>query len=331
MDLITVIVPVYNVVNELERCVRSVLSQTYSDFELLLIDDGSCDGSGNLCDKLMLEDSRIKVFHKCNGGVSSARNYGLDIATGVYVCFIDSDDWVESNYLESLLPVSGVDLVISSIKCEGDQQEIIMIQDAVRTKSGIVDNFNKLLEHMAVCSPCCKIFKRDVIEKNNIRYNMNITAGEDMLFVYDYLSTGVSCIKTISTPLYHYWIISNTSLSHKVVPLDVTLDVMDCIAVRMNKLSVVYSWDSNEVYKRLICTQLNNILRYLKTQYKVIDKIKIIRQISDNSHVLTLVSDKYYILRRMSGGFIRKVVLYLCLSLLWVVGTYRSRDNLNVS
>ena len=330
MDLITVIVPVYNVVNVLERCVRSILSQTYSDFELLLIDDGSYDGSGSLCDKLMLEDSRIKVFHKCNGGVSSARNYGLDMAIGVYVCFIDSDDWVDSNYLESLLPVSGVDLVISSIKCEGDQQEIIMLQDAIRTKSDIVDSFNKLLEHMSVCSPCCKIFKRDVIEKNNIRYNMNITAGEDMLFVYDYLSTEVSCIKTISAPLYHYWIINNTSLSHKVVPIDVTLYVMDCIAARMSKLSVIYLWDSNELYKRLLCTQLNNALRYLKTQHKVIDKIKTIRQISENSHVLTLVSDKKYILRRMSGGFIRKVGLFFCLSLLWIVGTNRSGDNQSV-
>lgn len=99
---ISIIVPVYNVKKYLLRCIRSILNQTYKDFEVLLVDDGSTDGSGALCDKLKTKDSRIKVIHKENGGLSSARNAGLDIVSGKYVTFVDSDDYVSELYLEKL-------------------------------------------------------------------------------------------------------------------------------------------------------------------------------------------------------------------------------------
>lgn len=96
-SMISVIVPVYNVERYLARCIESILSQTYTDFELLLIDDGSKDKSGSICDEYALKDSRIRVFHKPNGGVSSARNVGLDNARGQWVAFCDSDDWLDKS------------------------------------------------------------------------------------------------------------------------------------------------------------------------------------------------------------------------------------------
>lgn len=100
---ISIIVPIYNVEPYLSRCVDSVLAQTYQDFELILVDDGSPDGCGAICDRYASRDARIKVIHKVNGGLSDARNAGLEIAQGEYVAFIDSDDWVMPDYLEKLL------------------------------------------------------------------------------------------------------------------------------------------------------------------------------------------------------------------------------------
>lgn len=102
MELISVIVPVYNVENYLERCVTSILKQTYTDLEIILIDDGSTDKSGTICDELQKKDPRIIVVHKENGGQSSARNLGLEICKGTWVCFIDSDDFIREDYIEEL-------------------------------------------------------------------------------------------------------------------------------------------------------------------------------------------------------------------------------------
>ena len=101
--LITVIVPVYNILDYLPRCVHSITAQTYSHLEIILVDDGSTDGTGELCDRLAEEDGRIRVFHKENGGSSSARNLALEHASGEYVGFVDSDDYISPDMYERLL------------------------------------------------------------------------------------------------------------------------------------------------------------------------------------------------------------------------------------
>lgn len=106
--VVSVIVPVYNVRKYLSRCIDSIIAQDYYDFELLLVDDGSTDGSGNICDSYAGQDARIYVVHKQNGCVSSARNFGLDKARGKWVAFVDVDDYVERSYLSSLLDDLGI-------------------------------------------------------------------------------------------------------------------------------------------------------------------------------------------------------------------------------
>ena len=95
--MFSIIIPVYNVENELARCIDSIINQTFGNFELILVDDGSPDNSGSICDEYAKNDSRVQVIHKANGGVSSARNTGLKIAKGEYIWFVDSDDYVETN------------------------------------------------------------------------------------------------------------------------------------------------------------------------------------------------------------------------------------------
>lgn len=126
MPEISVVVPIYNVCSYLQKCVESVLAQSFDNFELLLIDDGSTDGSGELADTLAVDDARVKVFHKTNGGLSDARNYGVKHAAGKYVTFIDSDDWIEGSYLEylySLLVENDADISTCYFnKCIGDKR-----------------------------------------------------------------------------------------------------------------------------------------------------------------------------------------------------------------
>ena len=122
MELISIIVPVYNVEKYIRRCINSILNQTYQYLEIILVDDGSTDNSGLICDKYAHMDNRITVIHKKNGGLSSARNTGIDIAKGAYIGFIDSDDWIAPETYEVLYrnlvhydaDVSDIDSVISS-------------------------------------------------------------------------------------------------------------------------------------------------------------------------------------------------------------------------
>lgn len=113
--MLSIIVPVYNVESYLSKCIKSVLSQSLSDYELLLIDDGSTDASGKICDEFGQDNSRIRVFHKKNGGVSSARNLGIEKANGEFVSFLDSDDWVTDDYVSTILDnIRGYDLLFFS-------------------------------------------------------------------------------------------------------------------------------------------------------------------------------------------------------------------------
>ena len=105
MDLISVIVPVYNVEKYLDKCIQSIVDQTYTNLEIILVDDGSPDNSGAICDEWAEKDNRIKVIHKANGGLSDARNAGLDIATGEYIAFVDSDDYIELDFYDKLYNV----------------------------------------------------------------------------------------------------------------------------------------------------------------------------------------------------------------------------------
>ena len=139
---ISVIIPVYNAEKYLYRCIDSVLAQTYQDFELLLIDDGSKDSSGAICDEYAAKDARVRVFHKENGGVSSARNVGLDHARGEWITFVDADDWISMDWLKEMMTHSDSDLVIADFVVEGEGQwnEILPVgQWQGKELSGIIE------------------------------------------------------------------------------------------------------------------------------------------------------------------------------------------------
>lgn len=200
--LVSIIIPVYKAEAYLHKCVDSLLAQTMTDFEVLLVDDGSPDRSGAICDEYAAKDSRIRVFHKENGGVSSARNLGLDNACGEYVMFVDSDDWVGVDYIKDLYG-----------KREGDTLLIQGANNIQKDGSSIVDNFencsyvNEQLSQFFDIPfygyPFAKLFKRGVIEHNKIRFDERIHLHEDNIFMLDYLLI-VRSVKFISGTNYFY-------------------------------------------------------------------------------------------------------------------------------
>lgn len=178
---ISVIVPVYNAEKWLRRCVDSILAQTFTDFELLLIDDGSTDGSPAICDEYAVKDSRVRVFHKPNGGVSSARNLGLDHALGEWICFVDSDDRISNLEVLSTSRLSA-DMVLFTLKIVNDNgfsydDSLIPLAEAADTKNGYLKKY--LHFHIFNCV-CAKLIRKSAI--GILRFDTAIRFGEDALF-----------------------------------------------------------------------------------------------------------------------------------------------------
>lgn len=207
---VSIIVPVYNVENTLERCVRSLMAQTLRSIEIILVNDGSPDRSPEICRQLASEDGRIRVIDKPNGGVSSARNAGLDAARGKYVMFCDSDDWVEPDWCESMVSLCGSgDMVICEIDRADLKTEHAMWQeDAPR---------NQILHYpLLASSPVNKLYDTSVIRQSGLRFREGLYVGEDLCFVLDYLCRIDGKLRFLFRGLYHYDVSTEGSLSKRV-------------------------------------------------------------------------------------------------------------------
>lgn len=199
---LSIIVPIYNASKVLERCLSSILNQTFSDWELLLIDDGSTDESGHLCEEFSLRDKRIRTIHKINGGVSTARNTGLEICNGDYITFIDADDYIESNYFEEMMSEKISDLVICGFKI-ANLNTFIPTQ-SIKNVPINAELVTELVENpYYLDSPWCKIFKKSIIKENKIKFDPRLKLSEDTLFSYSYLSH-IKTITLIKKSLYVY-------------------------------------------------------------------------------------------------------------------------------
>ncbi|MCY7092463.1 glycosyltransferase [Streptococcus oralis] len=206
-EKISVIVPVYNVETYLERCVESILQQTYAHFELILINDGSTDSSGQICDHLASQYENIKVHHIENAGVSNARNMGIQLATGSWVTFIDSDDFVTQDYLATLASaVEGVNVgfviaplhhikngIVTDLPPHSGKTELWSTEETMK---------ELLMTTRTSFFPVAKLFKRDLLADE--KFNTNYHLAEDALFLTELLlKTRCSCV-FIDKPVYYY-------------------------------------------------------------------------------------------------------------------------------
>lgn len=200
---ISVIVPVYNTEKYLCRCIDSILAQDFTDFELILVDDGSKDKSGLICDEYAPKDNRVKVYHKENGGVSSARNLGLDKAQGEFITFIDSDDYVDSNYLTILMRGGEADLVATGYINTYYPDIKYSFQDSVYELQRINICLASQLDQEPFRTPWGKRFKLTIIKKYTIKFDTYISFAEDTIFIQNYLIYCNSIALRNGMP-YHY-------------------------------------------------------------------------------------------------------------------------------
>lgn len=228
--LISVIIPIYKAEKYIEKCVRCVLAQSYRNLEVILVDDGSPDSSGAICDKLATEDCRIRVIHKENGGAATARNAGLDVMTGEYIAFVDADDYMELNYIETLyrtLKENNAQVSICNFKTIDEEGNAVAIDELHREEiteeaaSGIqVFSGNDIIlqdlqghwEHVA---PWGKLFRAELYRK--VRYPKWFAHEDEPVFiqVFDQVTTAAACTEQLYYYVQHAGSLMNTAYSEK--------------------------------------------------------------------------------------------------------------------
>ena len=218
--IISLIIPVYNTEKYLAGCIESLLQQTFKDFEMILVDDGSKDGSGQICDEYAQKDNRIRVIHKQNGGVSKARNTGIDAAKGRYVLFCDADDYAEPQWCEILYkhiqehPKSWCFCGCHCVDANGEYTEkncVLHKEPVFETLS--MNNYKEVYETNYSSLLWNRIFDLSVIRANNIRFDERMSVSEDVLFNLHY---GAFCeeFAVVNMPLYNHRVYLNDEVEH---------------------------------------------------------------------------------------------------------------------
>lgn len=296
--IISVIVPIYNAEKYIDRCVQSILYQTFCNWELVLIDDGSTDKSLSLCKAYASKDRRIKIFHKENGGVSSARNYGLLNSFGEWVTFVDVDDYIETDFLEKLLGIEDtVDMVVSGAYYINEKiyfmppERLFKIADC----PSFVDD--QLCEvYLMTC--WAKLFKKNLIEEKRIYFNTSLRIGEDTDFVLRYLKY-VGKIALIHYYGYYY----NDEERVKLFKYSLNANDFDrhlsLILDGVNQLKCDYHYDFGKIDRLLRCYYSRLFFVYLL-------KIKKYSELYNERRVYMAGHIKY-----MPDSF-KKKILFFC-------------------
>lgn len=278
MAEISVIIPVYNAAKYLENTLNCVLKQTFNDFEVILVDDGSTDGSGKICDFYVEKDKRIKVVHQKNQGVSVARNTGIDCSNGNYICFIDADDEIDNKMLEILLK-NALDNN-ADISCCGIVQKKLngFISDEFCTgeKAKIIDNvflmrkfFNDPIYREVLYGPCNKIIKSKIVKE--VMFNKNFAIGEDLLFNFECIEKcNVFYFENIG--LYNYIRRENSATTSSfsvkrfdyIYVADILLNKCKNIDDTLYKDALYWTY----IHKLNMCRALNKYPKLKKAHYK---------------------------------------------------------------
>lgn len=299
---ISVIVPVYNNESLLTKCVQSILQQTFVDFELLLINDGSTDASGKLCDELSQKDKRIIVAHQKNLGVSAARNHGIEHSKGEYIVFVDSDDWVRENYLINLLDDTidkqGRGLVIQGFKSYDPKGNWLGDDKCFYSTSSTSPNMiGKMIEEcdLGECGfPFSKLYNRNLIVEYGIQFDERICFCEDLIFMYDYLLHADYLI--LGDAQEYVYIKYSSSLSSLLHSFDMEYLCFMEYQKRLQQLSKHFDfvwYDSPKMVKAMMkCFQ-----RALKTDYQTY-RIKAISFKKRMEHLKLLVETNIEVMRR---------------------------------
>lgn len=301
---VSVIVPVYNVERYLPQCVESLIHQTLHEIEIILVDDGSTDGSAELCDKLALSDFRVRVFHQKNQGLSGARNTGMQNAAAEWLMFLDGDDWLELDAIESLIEkaLPDVELVVGSFyrtytngekqAYPGDITEFNFDMETYGkylrgTSIATYNSFANLYPEEMRCGPhmnsaCFKLYRRDIIHQNGLLMPIKDRIGEDQIFNLIYLQY-VTHVYFVNQPIYHYRQ-RQGSLSHRAY--DMCLRIIQhsqCMAEVCAKLNLTD--EVQEFVDARACKDISDFMALCaKQRYEEKDFSQIDRLCSEPNH-----------------------------------------------
>lgn len=310
---ISVIVPVYNVSEYLARCVDSIVTQSFSDIEIILVNDGSTDNSGEICDSFSRTDNRIKVIHKQNGGLSDARNVGCKAAKGDFVAFIDSDDFVDREMLLKLYALaveSGADVAVCGIcDCYKERKTPQFEENVTFVTNGINALKITLEGNKMPGSVCSKIIKRSVAQKISFRVGKTY---EDAFYTPD-LFLSVDTVAVTTESLYYYWHRSDSITTrpfsekamHVIEAYEYTLDsVKDKYPELIDVAKFRIYWSYFVVLDRILATENYRSLPQFK---KVAGYLK--------NHWLSIVKTSYFTKARRISAIALKISLSLYLKL----------------
>ena len=266
MAKISVIVPVYNVEKYLPRCIDSILAQTFTDFELILVDDGSPDNCGAICDEYAVKDSRICVIHQKNQGVSAARNTGIEASKGEYVTFIDSDDYIESVFFRDAVDAicaNKADIFLAGHKAVRNQEivreSIISEEYCLFMQELSEKQMTDLLEKSYIASCWGKLISRALI--GDIRFDLNMNFGEDLKFMHEIIRKS-GTLYAAEKAYYNYWIEDRGRTN-----LTSLMSEKKCLSVVKTYrilFGVAKKWEAHSQYWRLVADRWLTDYRYME-------------------------------------------------------------------
>lgn len=312
MHLISVIVPVYNVEDYLLRCVNSIQNQTYNNLEIILVDDESPDKCPEICDDLAREDPRIKVIHKKNGGLGFARNSGLEIVTGDYVTFIDSDDWIDETHIENLynaIAFHNADLVIGGHTAVYANDDVVLYPTLLEEKLYEADEIKEQIllplvgpdldyknDLQVNASSCMNLYKMQVIRENNIKFiSERFAVSEDLYFNIDFLYNAKFVVATDNVGYFYFE--NQNSISRKFDKefLEKIVNYFNYVNEQLDRYHLLDN-SKFRVYRTYLMRVRVAIRQIIVSNMKFRDKIREIKKFLNND-ITKLVLEEYPIER----------------------------------
>ena len=300
---VSIIVPVYNVELYIEDCLNSLLNQTYSNYEIILINDGSTDNSIEICSKY--SNKKIKIFNQNNKGVSIARNVGISLATGQYIMFVDADDMVSKNYIENLITSieeTNTDMVVCGYTKE--KTELVHKKNSQEIKGEII-NANTMLENMMENNLqegylWNKIFKKSIINDNSLEFKEGVNVWEDLYFVIEYLSKS-NKIFTINEKLYYYRTREGSAVNRKETATDLVGKIKILELIMKNYNLIINSKNYYGIKRMYITVLLKYLLQIKKNNKEFIkEKLSKVKKIKKDIKIGFKNEIKYFYLKMIA-------------------------------
>lgn len=294
METVSIIIPVYNVEKYLRQCLDSVICQTYTNLEIIVIDDGSTDFSGSICDEYKKNDSRVKVIHQKNMGAANAKNVGLDVASGDYIAFVDSDDYVSEEWIEIM--VNSIQKYnVDVVECGFDNFYTDRVVKGKTYDDGELlsseDYFRQYFDNWVSVIFCNKLFKSNLMK--SIRFKKERRCIDDEFFTYKVISQGQNMAR-INDVLYHYRQRKSSAVHNEANSIQITHDSLDVLIERYRWITAKY----RKLKRQYLQHDIDVLLYYTKTLYFNKELIKKHKRISC-----------FYFLFQMTS-FVDKTTLY---------------------